>query len=53
MSDLVMVTIRVPRMLRDRMISLAANNPEQYYSTTEAWVKAGNEYLDQHEKIKY
>lgn len=48
-SDLVTVTFRAPRLVRDRMISLAANNPDQYYSTSEAWIKAGLEFLQQHE----
>ena len=49
MSDLVTISLRVPRILRDRMISLAANNPSEYYSTTEVWIKSANDFLQQHE----
>lgn len=51
MTDLVTVSFRVPRLIRDRMLSLAANNPDMYYSTTEAWVKAARDYLEQHEEV--
>lgn len=51
--DLVQLHILVPRMLKDRATSLCANNPEEYFSTTEVWVKAMREYLEQHEKIKW
>ena len=31
--------------IRDRMISLSANNPDEFYSTTEAWIKASRKFL--------
>lgn len=52
MTELTTLSLRVPRMLRDRMISLAANNPDEYYSTSEAWIKAAEEYLLQHERVR-
>lgn len=40
MTDLVSVTIRVPNELKLWAVSHAANNPGQFYSSTEVWVKA-------------
>lgn len=45
-DDLVQLHIMIPRTIRDRMLSLAANCPEEYYSTTEAWIKAARQYLE-------